>query len=300
MNPTINQKKKIGGWLFFLFSIMLFCAQMGYFFLQSRYNVEYTDNRIFYLINILILISLVLTIFLLFTVTKKWKMIIVSILVVLTLLLVGLMINHSKRINHIISISSDFKNVLVIKENRATGQASYYRTYYGIFARPKEMFPYRTIGEFKVKWLEKDIVAVTYKDSIHSIHQYIGTYGDRNEGSYSYVGPSIHGQWQTESVRLISDSEGITIDNNGEVEIYDWKNIVQFGTIAVVLMKNNEATLMNNNEAEWTIALNENFNSNSNAAIPPSGEITLYKATMDIIEPLTLVYEGEADAQPKQ
>ncbi len=210
------------------------------------------------------------------------------------------MINHSKRINHIVSISSDFKNVLVIKENRATGQAIYYRTYYGIFARPKETLPYRTIGEFKVKWLEKDIAAVTYKDSIHSIHQYIGTYGDRNEGSYSYVGPSIHGKWQAGSVRMISDSEGITIDNNGEVESYDWKNIVQFGTIAIVLMKNNEATSMNNNEAQWTIALNENFNSNSNSSIPPSGEITLYKATMDINEPLKLGYEGEAAAQPKQ
>ena len=52
-------------------------------------------------------------------------------------------------------------------------------------------------------------------------------------------------------MRLISAPEGITIDYNGEMESYDWENIVQFGTIAVVLTKNNEA--------EWTIALNENF-----------------------------------------
>ena len=66
------------------------------------------------------------------------------------------------------------------------------------------------------------------------------------------------------------------------MESYDWENIVQFGTIAVVLMKNNEA--------EWTIALNENFKSNSNEPAPPSGEITIYKATMDKNEPIRLEY----------
>ncbi|MDF2857381.1 MAG: hypothetical protein K0Q87_3232 [Neobacillus sp.] len=298
MKQIIN--RKIGGWLFFLFAIGLFCTQLGSFYLQSRYSMEYTDNRIFYLINILILISLVLSIFLLLPVTKKWKMIIVSILLVFIVIFVGLMINHSKKVNHIVSISPDFKNVLVIKENKVTGQAVYYRTYYGIFARQKEMLPYRTIGEFKVVWLAKDIATVTYKAYDHTLHQYIGTYGDRNGGSYSYVGSSIHGHWQADTVRVISDSEGITIDNNGEIEHYNWVNIVQFGTTAIVLLENNEAIFMKNNEAKWTIALNLNFKSNSNAALPPSGEITLYKASMDSSEPITLGYEGETAAHSKQ
>ncbi|MEH7009446.1 hypothetical protein V7087_01280 [Neobacillus niacini] len=136
-----------------------------------------------------------------------------------------------------------------------------------------------------MKWLEKDIAAVTYIATDNKIHQYIGTYGDRNGGSsYSYVGPSIHGQWEGDNVRVTSASEGITIDNNGEIESYDWESIVQFGTIAIILMKKNEA--------QWSIALNENFKSNSNDPIPPSGEITIYKATMNDNEPITLEYES--------
>lgn len=277
----VNKFRKIGGWLFFLIAIGLFCIQMGYTILRSRYDIEYADNRIFYVINIMIGICLFLSIFLLFTVTKKWKMIMTSIMVTLISLQVGLLINDNHKTKHIVSISPDLKHLLVIKENREIGLAIYYRTYYGIFARPKESLPYKTNGEFKVKWVEKDIAAVTYKTAGNTIHQFIGTYGDRIGGnSYSYVGPSIYGQWEGEHMRVISASEGITIDNNGEVEKYDWDNIVQFGTIAIVLMKNNEAN--------WTIALNENFKSNSNEPIPPSGEITIYKATMDNNEPITL------------
>ncbi|WP_045521453.1 hypothetical protein [Neobacillus niacini] len=269
-------KKKIVGWLFFLIAIGLFCIQMGYFFLQSRYGMEYSDNRIFYVINIIIFVSMFFSIFLLLTVTNKWKMIIGSILVILVLLLVGLLINHSSKINHIVSISPDLKHVFVIKENTETGQSTYYRTYYGIFARPKENLPYKTNGEFKVKWLEKDIAALTYKAADNKIHQYIGTYGDRNGGSsYSYVGPSIQGKWEVGNMRIISASEGITIDNNGEIERYDWGNIVQFGTIAVVLMKNNEA--------QWTIGLNENFKSNSNEPIPPLVKLPYIKQPWIII-----------------
>ncbi|MDR7077368.1 hypothetical protein J2Y03_002392 [Neobacillus niacini] len=193
------------------------------------------------------------------------------------------MINHSSKTKHIVSISPDLKHLFVIKENRALGLSTYYRTYYGIFARQKESLPYKTNGEFKVKWIEKDIAAVTYQTPNWKIHQYIGTYGDRNGGhSYSYVGPSIHGQWQWENVRVTSATEGISIDYNGEMERYAWENIVQFGTIAIVLTKNDQA--------EWTIALSANFKSNSNEPIPPSGEIILNKATIGKNEPIRLEY----------
>ena len=49
----ISKNRKIAGWLFFLFAIGLFCIQMGYFLLRSKYDVEYADNRIFYVINII-------------------------------------------------------------------------------------------------------------------------------------------------------------------------------------------------------------------------------------------------------
>ncbi|MEH7009447.1 hypothetical protein V7087_01285 [Neobacillus niacini] len=76
MKQTNNRRKKISGWLFFIIAIMLFCIQMGYFFLHSRYNVEYADNRIFFVINIIVFVSMFFSIILLLTLTKKWKMII--------------------------------------------------------------------------------------------------------------------------------------------------------------------------------------------------------------------------------
>ncbi|MBT2757935.1 hypothetical protein J7E71_18845 [Mesobacillus foraminis] len=284
MAQIINYRK-IGGYLFFLIAIGLFCLQMIYFFIHSRFIVEYVDNRIFYFLNILIIVSIVLSNFLLLKISKKWKMIVGSITVILLLLHVGLAINNSYKTKHVLSISPDLKHVLVIKENRETAVATHYRSYYGIFARPKESLPYKTNGHFKVKWLEKDIAAVTYKAANNTIHQFIGTYGYRDGGySYSYVGPSIHGEWKADNIKVISASEGITVYSNGIAESYDWDQVVQFGTIAVVLMGRN-------NEAEWTIALNESFKSNSNESIPPSGEITIYKATMDINEPVMLQYK---------
>ncbi|WP_162990440.1 hypothetical protein [Mesobacillus foraminis] len=234
----------------------------------------------------MITVSIALSIFLLLTVSKKWQMIVCGMTVVLILIHVGMAINNSyKTTKHILSISPDIKHVLVIKENRETAVTTHYGTYYGIFARPKKSLPNRTNGNFKVKWLENDIAAVTYKAANNTIHQFIGTYGDRDgDYSYSYVGPSIHGEWKADNIKVISASEGITVDSNGIVERYDWDQVVQFGTIAVVLM--------GNNEAKWTIALNESFKSNSNESKPPSGEITIYKATMDNNEPIMLKYES--------
>ncbi|MGE8205896.1 hypothetical protein ACQKP0_15180 [Heyndrickxia sp. NPDC080065] len=283
MKQNNVEMKKIWGWALFLFTIVFFSVQMGFLFLHSRYNVEYSDNRIFYMINIFIVICLSIAVLLLVTLTKMWKWFGACIIVIFTIVNIVLLFKSNHQIKNIVRISPDFKHVLSIKENTKTGEAIYYRTYYGILARPKESLPYKTVGAFKVKWLAKDISAVTYKASDHSIHQYIGTYGDRGgRHSYYYVGAELHGQWRSENAEVISNTEGITVVNNGEVEKFDWENIVQFGTLAVVLMKNNQAV--------WTISLNENFEVHSAASMPPSGEISLYKATMENNEPITLHY----------
>jgi hypothetical protein len=283
MKPIDTRFKKSGGWLLFLAAIGLFCLQMGYLFLHSRYDVEYTDTRLFYILNLLIIACMTASILLLYSFSKKVKWIIASITTVLVLLQAGLLVHHIDQTNQVTSLSPDWKHLFVIKENRETGEAVHYRTSYWLFARPKESLPYMTSGEFKVKWLEKDIAALTYKADDGTIHQYIGTYGDREGGvSYSYVGPSIQGTWEGKNARVISTTEGITIDNNGEMKRYDWDSVIQFGTLAVVLLRNNQA--------HWTIALNEDFKSNSNEPAPPSGTITLYKATMDHVESVTLKY----------
>ncbi|OIU69799.1 hypothetical protein [Rossellomorea aquimaris] len=279
MKPT----KKRSGRLLFILSIILFIFQMGYLFLHAAYNLEYIDNRLFYVVNILIVAGTAASIFLLFAIPKMWKIISSVTAIILILLQGGLILNHGQQTKQIVSFSPDMKNQFVLKEDRKTGEAVYYRTYYRIFARPKEVLPYETQGKFKLKWLENDIATLTYRASDNSIHQYIGTYGARDSGiSYSYVGPTIQGQWEGNDARIDSRPEGISINYNGKSGQYSWDNVVQFGTIAIVLLRAGEA--------EWTIGLNENFQSHSNDPKPPSGEITLYRASMDRVEPVKLTF----------
>src|SRR5699024_1336599 len=102
----------------------------------------------------------------------------------------------------------------------------------------QERLPFQTKGEFQVKWLADDIAAVTYEANDNTMQQFIGTYGDRGSGrSYYYVGAEIHGRWQGENINLISDTEGITVIENGETELFEWERIQQFGTLAVVLKR---------------------------------------------------------------
>ncbi|CAN7546670.1 hypothetical protein [Rossellomorea sp. LjRoot5] len=279
MKPT----KKITGRMLFVLSIVLFIFQMGYLFLHATYELEYIDNRLFYAINILIVAGMAASILLLFSIPKTWKIISYVIVGILILLQGGLILNHSQQTKQIVSFSPDMKNQFVLKENRKTGEAVYYRTYYRLFARPKEVLPYETQGKFKLKWLENDIAALTYQAADKSIHQYIGTYGARDSGiSYTYVGPTIQGQWEGNGARIESRPDGISVNYNGKSGEYSWDNVVQFGTIAIVLM--------HNGEAEWTIGLNENFQSHSNDPKPPAGDITLYQVTMKSVRPIRLTY----------
>lgn len=48
---------------------------------------------------------------------------------------------------------------------------------------------------------------------------------------------------------------------------------------------------MKDDEAVWTISLNENFKVDSAASTPPSGNISLYKATMKENKPITLQFK---------
>ncbi|PFA62828.1 hypothetical protein CN378_17445 [Bacillus sp. AFS015802] len=279
----MTSTKKITGRVLFILSIALFIFQMGYLFLHAVYELEYIDNRLFYVFNILIVVGMAASFFILFTLPKKWKITSFVVTGILILLQGGLILNHRQQTKQIVCFSPNMENQFVLKEDRKTGEAVYYRPYLGIFGRPKEVLPYQTKGEFKLKWLENDIAALTYQAADNTVHQYIGTYGARDRGlSYSYVGPTIQGQWEGEDARIDSTPKGISIDYKGESEQYTWDNVVQFGTIAIVLV--------HDGEAEWTIGLNENFQSHSNDPKPPSGEVTLYPASMGKVEPVSLTF----------
>ena len=277
-----NKWVKVIGWSLFLIATGFFCLQVGYLFLHARFQVEYIDNRLFYIINILSLILLFLAIILLLKTSKRFKLISSGLVVLFVIAHIFLLVDSNNKIKNITSISPDFKHVFSIKENVGTGEAVYYRSYYGIFGRPKETLSYKMVGEYKIEWLAKDIAAFSYQSNENTIQQFIGTYGDRKNGlSYYYVGAEIHGTWQGDNVEVVSSPKGISVSENNHATLFEWENIKQFGTLAVVLMKNNEAI--------WTISLNENSMVYSDASKPTTGNIRLYKATMES-EPITLQY----------
>lgn len=277
--------KKFSGWTLLLLTLGLFLLQGGFLYLHAKFQVEYSDGRLFYMINIFSIICLGLALLLLVTATKKWRVAGGLIMAIVILTNGLLLVADVRKTNHIVSLSPNLKHVLSMKEDKKTGETTYYRTYYYLFARPKESLPYPTAGNFKVKWIANDVAAVTYKAADQTIHQYIGTYGDRGSGgSYYYVGPSIHGRWSGENAEVISNQEGITVRQNGEMDTFNWDQVVQFGTLAVVLV--------NNGEAAWTISLNENFVVQSDSSVPPIGDISLYKAAMEENDPIKLTYKG--------
>lgn len=273
----MKNRKKLVGWISLVMAIGLFCLQMVYFYLHAKFFVEYSDNRLFYVFNIAIAILLGLSMIVLFNIKRKGKMISISMLLLFIMINATLLFKHP--ILQIVSVSPDFKNIFVVKE--INGEAKYYRSYYGIFARQKEALPYQLKGEYKIDWLTNDVAVMTYKAMDDSLHQYIGTYGDRGSGiSYYYVGSALHGDWRGNDSSISTHTEGITVEQGGSKETFNWDQIVQFGTLAVVLV--------DDYEAKWTIALNDDFEIDSSSGIGVAGTISLFQASMEDNEILIL------------
>jgi hypothetical protein len=281
MKANRNKWMTILGWCSFVFAIGFFCLQLGYLFMHRFFQVEYIDNQLFFIMNSLCFFCITLSLLVLFALTRKILWILAGGAILFLIVNGILLVESSWKDTNITSLSPDWKHVFVIKENPATGTAIYYRSYYVIFCRPKEVIPYRKDGPFKVKWLANDIASLTYTGANDKIQQFIGTYGDRGGGrSYYYVGAEIHGQWQAGHTKVVSSTKGISVTEDGATELFEWDRIVQFGTLAVVLKKKDQAV--------WTLSLNEDFKVHSDASEPNTGTIRLYRATMDNNQPLTL------------
>lgn len=279
-----GNRSRIVGWILFAVAVVFFCMQMGYFYVHAQYQAEYVDNRIFYVVNVLCIICMVSAMCLLLQATKRWRWISAGLAVVFIIVNGVLMVNSNEHIKNSTSISPDFKHVFAIKEDKESEEAVYFRSYFDILARPNEKLPYKIDDAFSVEWLARDVAAFTYSAPDDSIHQFIGTYGSRGGGSYNYVASEIRGEWEGDNTRILSDMDGISVTENGETKHFDEDHIVQFGTLAVVLTDGDEAV--------WTISLDDNFQSHANESKPPSGNITLYKASNEPKDPITQHYVG--------
>lgn len=281
MNEKTIEWTRIFGWLLFTLAIVFFCLQMGFLYVNKTYDAEYVDDRIFYMINIICVISLALAVIFLLNLTMKWKNIWITIASLFVIINGVLLFVNNQEIKNAIYVSPNYQHVISLKTDTDTGQTTYYRNYYGILARPKEVLPYEVVEDFKVKWLTDDIGAVTYQATDNLVHQFIATYGTRSDdNSYYNISPEIRGLWKGGNIEVISDEQGITVVHDRKTELFEHDHVVQFGTIAIVLTRGNEAA--------WTIALHENIQIDTAGNRQPTGDISLYKATMEETEPIIL------------
>lgn len=281
-----NKILLILGWLLFLLAIGLFFVQMGYLLLHDQLQMEYVDNRLFYILNILIVVCLYAAIIMLFTFRRNFHIIGASLVSLFIVLNVFLLNESNKEIKNIVSISPNFTHIFSIKESQQLGEAVYYRSYYRIVSRPKERLPSPITGGYDVQWLTNDVAVFTYETTGDKKQAFVGTYGDRNGGiAYYYVDAEIQGIWENEDVSVVSNPDGIQVIENGNTTVYDWEQIHQFGTLAIVLEKEQEA--------DWVIALSEDFKLRSEeTGNSPAGSIILYKVGMENKEVETLNYKS--------
>ena len=277
--------------------VLSFLLQIGYLIFLKPRSYVYVSDLLFYMINEIIILTCSLIFFTLVKIKKNFiKNIVISILlVILSVINIAFMINNGFENKWIVEFSKDFSSQLVLKKNKKTGEITYYKNTKVLFAKDEEIFSNEVEGAIKTQWLTNDICSITYKNKDGNLEEFVATYGDRGNGiSYYYVTNTIVGNWQNfsqygDDVKITVDSKGITIKKDEKEELFKFEDCKQYGTIAVVLYKNDVPC--------YVIALNENCElDETNDIIKDGGTITLVEVSMgrtktDILECTN--YKGE-------
>lgn len=294
----IKKIKKIIGIISIIILILSLLIQGAYLYVLRKHNFEYVIDILEYIMNEIIIVSATISMILL-TKNKRIKNIITYILCALfSIINIAFMFNNGFKNRCIISFSSDFSNELVLKANKDTGAIRLYRNQkLFLFAKENEQFEHELDGEIKKQWLENDICAITYKDKDGNLREFVVTYGDRGNGiSYYYVTTALIGNWQVSTqygnaTQMLVDSKGITIKKNGKSELFKYEECKQYGTIALVLYKNNVP--------KYVIGLDKNCEIDEKTdIIKKGGTITLSEISMEknISESLyCMTYKDEKD-----
>lgn len=272
-------KKRIGviSIIIFVFALIL---QIVYLIIFKRHNYEYVIDALEYIINQIMILSATSSIILLLK-KKKINIIIYFMAVIFTIANIAFLCNNGLKNKSVVSFSKDFSNELILKINNDTGSIKLYRNAkLFIFAKENEQFDYELKGRIKKQWIENDICGITYKDKNNKLREFVVTYGDRGDGiSYYYVANALLGNWQVftrngKPTQMLVDSNGIKITKDGKSEIFEYNECKQYGTIALVLYKNEVP--------KYVIGLDKNCEiDNKTNIIKKDGTITLAEISMD-------------------
>ena len=272
-------KKRIGiiSIIIFVFALIL---QIVYLIIFKRHNYEYAIDALEYIINQIMILSATSSIILLLK-KKKINTIIYFMAVIFTMANIAFLCNNGLKNKSVVSFSKDFSNELILKINNDTGSIKLYRNAkLFIFAKENEQFDYELKGRIKKQWIENDICGITYKDKNNKLREFVVTYGDRGDGiSYYYVANALLGNWQVftrngKPTQMLVDSNGIKITKDDKSEIFEYNECKQYGTIALVLYKNEVP--------KYVIGLDKNCEiDNKTNIIKKDGTITLAEISMD-------------------
>ncbi len=272
-------KKRIGviSIIIFVFALIL---QIVYLIIFKRHNYEYVIDALEYIINQIMILSATSSIILLLK-KKKINIIIYFMAVIFTIANIAFLCNNGLKNKSVVSFSKDFSNELILKINNDTGSIKLYRNAkLFIFAKENEQFDYELKGRIKKQWIENDICGITYKDKNNKLREFVVTYGDRGDGiSYYYVANALLGNWQVftrngKPTQMLVDSNGIKITKDDKSEIFEYNECKQYGTIALVLYKNEVP--------KYVIGLDKNCEiDNKTNIIKKDGTITLAEISMD-------------------
>lgn len=272
-------KKRIGviSIIIFVFALIL---QIVYLIIFKRHNYEYVIDALEYIINQIMILSATSSIILLLK-KKKINIIIYFMAVIFTIANIAFLCNNGLKNKSVVSFSKDFSNELILKINNDTGSIKLYRNAkLFIFAKENEQFDYELKGRIKKQWIENDICGITYKDKNNKLREFVVTYGDRGDGvSYYYVLNALLGNWQVfttngKPTQMLVDSKGIKITKDGKSEIFEYNECKQYGTIVLVLYKNEVP--------KYVIGLDKNCEiDNKTNIIKKDGTITFAEISMD-------------------
>ena len=272
-------KKRIGviSIIIFVFALIL---QIVYLIIFKRHNYEYVIDALEYIINQIMILSATSSIILLLK-KKKINIIIYFMTVIFTIANIAFLCNNGLKNKRVVSFSKDFSNELILKINNDTGSIKLYRNAkLFIFAKENEQFDYELKGRIKKQWIENDICGITYKDKNNKLREFVVTYGDRGDGiSYYYVANALLGNWQVfttngKPTQMLVDSNGIKITKDDKSEIFEYNECKQYGTIALVLYKNEVP--------KYVIGLDKNCEiDNKTNIIKKDGTITFAEISMD-------------------
>ena len=276
---SIKVKRKIViiSIIVFIISLIL---QIVYLSILKKHNYEYVTDVMEYIINQIIILSATSSVIFLIR-KKKVNLIISTIAVIFTIINIAFMCNNGLKNKSIVSFSRDFSNELVLKIDKDTGAIKLYKNAkLFIFAKENEQLDYEVTGKIKKQWIEKDICGITYKDKNNKLREYVVTYGDRGDGiSYYYVANSLLGNWQVfttngKPTQMLADSNGIKITKDGKSELFEYDKCKQYGTIALVLYKNEVP--------KYVIGLDKNCKIDDKTnIIKKDGTITLAEVSMN-------------------